>query len=118
MWIFHLNWTYKLSIGNFFYRLQAHIEYYFNHTMEFISGKSMSCRPIFDIFDAIRQLFCRHIVDPINALWFFSFTTLVLWVFSTPTALALSVVFRKIHALNKRIKRSSSSYRQGSRFQD
>lgn len=98
------------------YRLISHIEYYYNHTLSFLSGNSTSCRPLFDIFAAIRQLFCRHIVDPINALWFFSLLTLLLWVLSTPIALALSTVFKAIHAAKRKIQRNSSSYRQASRF--
>lgn len=87
-----------------------HLSYYRNHTMGIIDGGSGSCRPMFDIFDHIRQLFCRHIVDPINGLWFFSFVYIVLLAISTPVSLVLSTVFKNLHSLNKKLKRTSSSY--------
>ncbi|XP_063709538.1 prominin-1 isoform X2 [Culicoides brevitarsis] len=91
-------------------RLKRHLKFYRNHTMNIIDGQSGSCRPMFDIFDAIRQLFCRHIVDPINGLWFSSFIFIVLLAISTPVSLVLSTVFKNIHILDKRLKRTSSSY--------
>uniref|UniRef100_A0A336K270 CSON005264 protein n=1 Tax=Culicoides sonorensis TaxID=179676 RepID=A0A336K270_CULSO len=91
-------------------RLKMHLNYYRNHTMSVIDGGFGSCRPLFDIFDAIRQLFCRHIVDSINGLWFLTFIFVVLLVISTPVSAILSTVFKKINEKNKILKRTSSSY--------
>lgn len=88
-----------------------HLDYYTNHTLSIITGKTGSCRPLYDVFDAIRQLLCRHVMDPMNGLWFFSFLCLILWLIMTPVSLALATTFKNINIFDKKLKRSSSSYR-------
>ncbi|XP_046811807.1 uncharacterized protein LOC111684217, partial [Lucilia cuprina] len=59
------------------------------------------CRPFFDIFDANRIFLCRNMIDFVNALWFFTFLTLLLWSIATPVGLNLISLHRKINGLRK-----------------
>jgi hypothetical protein len=50
---------------NFRDRIRGNLEVYKNHTLESFQYE-LGCRSIFDIFDGIRLLACRHIIEPIN----------------------------------------------------
>lgn len=59
------------------------------------------CRPFFDIFDANRIFLCRNMIDFVNALWFFTFLTLLLWSIATPVGLNLITLQRKINNVRR-----------------
>lgn len=74
------------------------------------------CRPFFDIFDANRIFLCRNMIDFVNALWFFTFLTLLLWSIATPVGLNLITLQRKINTMHQLKLRSAerASGRDGS----
>lgn len=55
-----------------------------------------TCRPLFDIFDAARWLLCRHVMDPLNGLWFSGLLCMLLWAVVTPLALGLVNIYRRM----------------------
>ncbi|KAM7343526.1 prominin isoform 2-T2 [Cochliomyia hominivorax] len=59
------------------------------------------CRPFFDIFDANRIFLCRNMIDFVNALWFFTFLTLLLWSIAAPVGLNLITLQRKLNSLRQ-----------------
>ncbi|XP_062559177.1 prominin-1 isoform X2 [Armigeres subalbatus] len=91
-------------------RLKGHFESYRNHTHVILSDKCASCRPLFDIFDAMRMLFCHHIMDPMNGLWFSSFVCLFLWAIATPVSLMMSTTYRRLEMLSGKLQHSNSNY--------
>ncbi|XP_038112149.1 prominin-1 isoform X1 [Culex quinquefasciatus] len=91
-------------------RLKGHFEAYRNHTNVILSDRCASCRPLFDIFDAMRMLFCHHIMDPMNGLWFSSFLCLFLWAVATPVSLMMSSTYRRLEMLSGKLQHSDSNY--------
>ncbi|XP_052862856.1 prominin-1 [Anopheles cruzii] len=89
-------------------RLRGHLEAYYNHTARVLGDRCASCRPLFDIFDAMRMLFCHHIMDPMNGLWFSAFLCLFLWAVATPLSLMLSSTYRRLELLASKLQHSSS----------
>ncbi|XP_035892122.1 prominin-1-like isoform X1 [Anopheles stephensi] len=89
-------------------RLRAHLDSYRNYTSTVLNGGCASCRPLFDIFDAMRMLFCHHIMDPMNGLWFSAFLCLFLWAVATPLSLMLSSTYRRLEILSSKLQHSNS----------
>ena len=69
------------------------------------------CRPFFDIFDANRIFLCRNMIDFVNALWFFTFLTLLLWSIGTPVGLNLITLQRKVNNLRRAKQRAAERER-------
>ncbi|KFB49997.1 hypothetical protein ZHAS_00018038 [Anopheles sinensis] len=90
-------------------RLRAHLDAYRNYTTVVLHDRCASCRPLFDIFDALRMLFCHHIMDPMNGLWFSSFLCLFLWAAATPLSLILSSTYRRLEILSSKLQHSNSN---------
>ncbi|XP_053678459.1 prominin-1 [Anopheles nili] len=90
-------------------RLRAHLDAYRNYTAVVLRERCASCRPLFDIFDAMRMLFCHHIMDPMNGLWFSAFLCLFLWAVATPLSLMLSSTYRRIDVLSSKLQHSNSN---------
>lgn len=91
-------------------RLKGHFDAYRNHTSVILSDKCASCRPLFEVFDAMRMLFCHHIMDPMNGLWFSSFLCLFLWAIATPVSLMMSTTYRRLEMLSGKLQHSNSMY--------
>uniref|UniRef100_A0A182M467 Uncharacterized protein n=1 Tax=Anopheles culicifacies TaxID=139723 RepID=A0A182M467_9DIPT len=89
-------------------RLRAHLDAYRNYTSTMLNERCASCRPLFDIFDAMRMLFCHHIMDPMNGLWFSAFLCLFLWAVATPLSLMLSSTYRRLEVLSSKLQHSNS----------
>ncbi|XP_035784640.1 prominin-1-A-like isoform X2 [Anopheles albimanus] len=89
-------------------RLRGHLEAYHNHTTTVLNDRCASCRPLFDIFDAMRMLFCHHIMDPMNGLWFSAFLCLFFWAIATPLSLILSSTYRRLEVLSSKLQHSNS----------
>lgn len=66
-----------------------------------LGDTTAKCRPFFDIFDANRIFLCRNMIDFVNALWFFTFVTLLLWSIAAPVGLNLITLQRKLTILKK-----------------
>ncbi|XP_062711894.1 prominin-1 isoform X1 [Aedes albopictus] len=96
-------------------RLKGHFEAFRNHTNVILSDKCASCRPLFEVFDALRMLFCHHIMDPMNGLWFSSFLCLFLWAIATPVSLMMSTTYRRLEMLSGKLQHSNSNYYGSSR---
>ncbi|XP_055627001.1 prominin-1 isoform X2 [Toxorhynchites rutilus septentrionalis] len=91
-------------------RLRGHFEAYRNHTQMLLSEKCASCRPLYDIFDAMRMLFCHHIMDPMNGLWFSSFMCLFFWSIATPVSLMMSNTYRRLDILAGKLQHTNNNY--------
>lgn len=65
------------------------------------------CRPLFDIFDANRHLFCYHIVGPLNGVWFSSFVSICLWTILTPIALRIATIYKRMNKSREMIQSNS-----------
>ncbi|XP_065083969.1 prominin-1-A isoform X1 [Ochlerotatus camptorhynchus] len=91
-------------------RLKGHFDAYRNHTNVILSDKCASCRPLFEVFDAMRMLFCHHIMDPMNGLWFSSFLCLFLWAIATPVSLMMSTTYRRLEMVSGKLQHSNSNY--------
>uniref|UniRef100_A0A1I8NZW3 Prominin n=1 Tax=Stomoxys calcitrans TaxID=35570 RepID=A0A1I8NZW3_STOCA len=82
-----------------------------------LGDTTAKCRPFFDIFDANRIFFCRNMIDFVNALWFFTFLTLLLWSIATPVGLNLITLQRKITSI-KRVRLRAAERGDRSRKRD
>jgi hypothetical protein len=89
-------------------RLRGHLDSYRNHTLTILNENCATCRPLFDIFNAFRMLFCRHIMDPMNGLWFSTFFCLFLWSIGTPLALMLSSTYRRLDIISSKLHHTNS----------
>lgn len=72
-----------------------------------LSNNLAPCRPLFDVFDANRHLFCHQVIDPLNGLWFLSFLSICFWAILTPITLALSTVYKRMQ-IARELTRSNS----------
>ncbi|XP_055313927.1 prominin-1-A isoform X2 [Sitodiplosis mosellana] len=88
-------------------RLKEHLMLNKRETLRQLMNNIAPCRPLFNIFDANRHLFCHHIIDPMNGLWFSGFVSLSLWAILTPIALGLATIYKKME-YSRGITRSSS----------
>lgn len=88
-------------------RLKEHLMLNKRETLRQLMNNIAPCRPLFNIFDANRHLFCHHIIDPMNGLWFSGFLSLSLWAILTPIALGLASIYKKME-YSRGITRSSS----------
>lgn len=91
----------------FFNRIKNHLTSNKQHTLSELTDKLASCRPLYEVFDANRVLFCRHLIDPLNGLWFASFMCLSLWAMVTPIALGLASIYGRMCRL-RTVSRSNS----------
>lgn len=89
-------------------RLKDHLTLNKRETMRKLMNRVAPCRALFNIFDTNRHLFCHHIIDPINGLWFSAFTCLILWAILTPISLCLANVYKQMN--NSRGFRRSNSH--------
>lgn len=88
-------------------RLKEHLMLNKRETLRQLLNNIAPCRPLFTIFDANRHLFCHHIIDPMNGLWFSAFLSLALWAILTPIALGLASIYKKME-YSRGMTRSSS----------
>lgn len=89
------------------YRLREHLRLNKRETLRQLQHNIAPCRPLFNLFDANRHLFCRHIIDPMNGLWFSGFLSLSVWAVLTPIVLGLASIYKKMDH-SRGIIRSSS----------
>jgi prominin 1 len=80
-------------------RIKTHLDSYQNSTILALEDNTALCRPLFDIFDALRVLICHHIIDSINGLWFAAFCCLLLWAIAVPLSLCLTTTAVKMARL-------------------
>lgn len=88
-------------------RLKDHLRLNQRETLRQLQYTIAPCRPLFNIFDANRHLFCHHIIDPMNGMWFSGFLSLSLWAVLTPIVLGLASIYKKMDH-SRGIIRSSS----------
>lgn len=72
------------------------------------TGDGGDCYPLFQIFSGNRILLCKHIMDPLNGLWFATFICIVLFSIITPMALCLVGNYRGLRRVRKRLRHSNS----------
>lgn len=71
-------------------------------------GGEGDCYPLFQIFNSNRILLCKHIMDPLNGLWFATFICIVLFSIITPMALCLAGNYKDLRRVRKRLRHSNS----------
>ncbi|XP_055705243.1 prominin-1-A isoform X3 [Phlebotomus papatasi] len=91
-------------------RLKNHFSTAKDILMDILNGNSASCWPLFAIFMANRALFCAHLMDPLNGLWFSTFCCLLLWAICTPICLSLAQIFRRLRKVRKFRHTNSHQY--------
>lgn len=89
------------------HRLREHIALNKRETLRQLLNRVAPCRALFNIFDTNRHLFCHHIIDPLNGLWFSAFACLLLWAILTPIALGLANVYKQMNS-SRGFRRSNS----------
>nr|CAD7404565.1 unnamed protein product [Timema cristinae] len=70
-------------------RLVSYVDQYRDYVLTATSSNVAPCKPVWDVFHAMRLLFCRHIMDPLNGFWFSMVWCLVLLTVATPVSLKL-----------------------------
>ncbi|CRL05775.1 CLUMA_CG018802, isoform A [Clunio marinus] len=91
---------------NFRNRLRSNLAIFRNETMQKIHV-GIGCGHLFEIYNGVRLLLCRHIIEPINGLFLLSFILLILWTISTPTSLSLASAYDMIENINKQLDSSA-----------
>lgn len=89
------------------YRLKEHLMFNQRETLRQLMNNIAPCRRLFNIFDANRHLFCHHIIDPLNGLWFSGFLSLSMWAILSPIALGLASIYKRME-YSRGITRSNS----------
>lgn len=91
---------YNMCLFRFFFfllstqsRLKEHLLMNKRETLRQLKNSIAPCQPLYNLFDVNRHLFCHHIIDPLNGLWFSSFVSLMIWAILTPIALGLATVY-------------------------
>lgn len=72
------------------------------------SSGTGDCYPLFQIFSSNRILLCKHIIDPLNGLWFATFICIVLFSVITPMSLCLVGTYKDLRRVRKRLRHSNS----------
>lgn len=88
-------------------KIRSHLIFNKKNTETILMERIALCRPLFDVFDANRHLFCRHIIDPLNGLWFSSLLCIIFWTFLTPISLGMATVYHRMYE-NRGLTRSNS----------
>lgn len=92
-------------------RIKYHLDSNKKNLLHVLNKTAANCRPIYDIFNANRISFCRHTIDPLNGLWFFSFICLLLWGIASPITLMLASTYWRLKKTKK--LRHSNSHQYG-----
>ncbi|KAK7793542.1 hypothetical protein R5R35_000383 [Gryllus longicercus] len=71
-------------------RLVSYVQQYREHVLRATGESVAPCRPIWDLFHAVRQLLCRHIMDPLNGFWFGAVWCLLLLLAAAPLSVKLA----------------------------
>lgn len=88
-------------VSLYFFRLKSYLTRSKATMSSQLGDTTAKCRPFFDIFDANRIFLCRNMIDFVNALWFCTFLTLLLWSIGTPVGLNLISLQRKLTNLKR-----------------
>nr|CAD7401784.1 unnamed protein product [Timema poppensis] len=82
-------YIHRLKAREYIRRLISYVDQYRDYVLTSTSSHVAPCKPVWDIFHAMRLLFCRHIMDPLNGFWFSMVWCLVLLTVATPVSLKL-----------------------------
>nr|CAD7430846.1 unnamed protein product [Timema monikensis] len=77
-------------------RLVSYVDQYRDYVLTATSSNVAPCKPVWDVFHAMRLLFCRHIMDPLNGFWFSVVWCLVLLTVATPVSLKLVLHYKQM----------------------
>ncbi|XP_063217411.1 prominin-1-A [Bacillus rossius redtenbacheri] len=75
-------------------RLLGYADQCRDHVLAATGERLAPCRPLWDVFHALRQLLCRHILDPLNGFWFSCVCCLLLFLVACPLCLKLADLCR------------------------
>ncbi|KAJ8876200.1 hypothetical protein PR048_024110 [Dryococelus australis] len=89
-------------------RLLSYVDQYRDHVMQSTSDYVAPCKPVWDVYHAVRQLLCRHILDPLNGFWFSCVWCLLMFLVSTPLCLKLAEVCKEGGAGGGLLRHSNS----------
>ncbi|PNF26316.1 hypothetical protein B7P43_G02652, partial [Cryptotermes secundus] len=70
-------------------RLLSYMDQYRAHVLKSTQNNVAPCQPVWNLYQAMRLLFCRHMMDPLNGFWFATVWCLLLFSAATPLCLKL-----------------------------
>lgn len=79
----------------FIARIENYLDDLYNHASSKVSNEIGKCRPLWEIFHAIRFSVCKLIVDPLMALAFASFFLILLFIATTPAVIKLIEFYKE-----------------------
>ncbi|KAJ9585971.1 hypothetical protein L9F63_020385, partial [Diploptera punctata] len=89
-------------------RLIGYMDQYRVHVLNKTQHQVAPCRPVWNLYHAMRLLLCRHIMDPLNGFWFATVLCLLLFLAATPPCLKLMDHYKYLKH-NSSLLRSRSS---------
>ncbi|XP_067006694.2 prominin-1-A [Anabrus simplex] len=76
-------------------RIVGYLQQYRDHVLDATATYVAPCRPVWDLFHAMRVLFCRHVMDPLNGFWFATVWCLLLLLVAIPLCIKLAACYRQ-----------------------
>ncbi|XP_020292745.1 prominin-1-A isoform X2 [Pseudomyrmex gracilis] len=76
-------------------RLTGYLDQWRAHMLTEMGTAVSKCRPLWDVLEGLRNLFCAHILGPFDGFWFATLICVVAMIVGTPTAHVLSLVYKK-----------------------
>ncbi|KAI4458766.1 larval/pupal cuticle protein h1c-like protein-related [Holotrichia oblita] len=80
----------------YIFRLERHLHDLQKHVSQQIRNKIGRCKPIWDIFYYLREHICKSAVEPLNALSFSYFTSILIFLCLTPIIINLIGYYKEI----------------------
>ncbi|XP_065350708.1 prominin-1-A isoform X1 [Cloeon dipterum] len=84
------------KMRQFVERILNYVAQFQEYVLDSVHNTVAPCRPVWNVFQGVRQLLCRHLVDPLNGLWFCTMWCMVLFLLATPTSIKLIGYFDKL----------------------
>lgn len=89
-------------------RLIGYMDQYRAHVLNKTQHHIAPCRPVWNLYHAMRLLLCRHIMDPLNGFWFATVWCLVLFLAATPPCLKLIDHYKHLKNTSSLLRSRSS----------
>lgn len=107
-----------LAVGNYSARLFGHVVNYINFASNAVKHEIGGCKPVWNLFESVRNLACREILDPLNGFWFALGWCLFFFLPLSIVSCKLSKHFRRLHHRSNRIYGSweSDQFIKGTKF--
>ncbi|XP_059478297.1 prominin-1-A isoform X2 [Neocloeon triangulifer] len=77
-------------------RILNYVAQFQDYVVDSVQDTVAPCRPIWNVFQGVRQLLCRHLMDPLNGLWFCTMWCMVMFLMAIPTSIKLIGYFDQL----------------------